>query len=91
MYFIPLTVTTETITKLNEFKDTIDGFANIILAFGLVSSVLILIIHFIRLGGSESNPMQRNKVLKDIATTLVITALMGSVGLISKIVIYLVA
>ena len=73
--------------KLKEFKIFMDKYSNIILAFGLVTSVLIFIIHFIRLASTYNHPIARQEVIRDIGVTGLIIALMGGIGLVSKLVV----
>lgn len=82
-------VNDETYEKINEFKDEISHISTIVIAFSAVTSVLIFIIHFIRLASSCNHPLIRSKILKDIAITGICTALIGAIGLISKIFINL--
>lgn len=57
-----------------EFGTTVNGF----LGFFLVSSILIMIIHFIRLGQHGDKPALRTKVMNDMMITGVCTAVIGS-------------
>lgn len=75
----------DTVDKIAEFKDEINFISNIIIGFSAVSSVLIFIIHFIRLAGAQNNPTVRGKVLGDIMITGICTSLIGAIGIISKI------
>lgn len=78
-------INSETNKSINDFKNEINKIANICIVFSLVSSVLILIIHFIRLSLTFNNSILRYKVLENIGISLVCTSLMGAVGLIFKI------
>lgn len=75
----------ETTEKINEFKAEIGSIINIALAFISVTSVLIFIIHFIRLANAYDHPLFRRKVMEDISTSAIVTALIGGIGLVSKI------
>lgn len=76
----------DTNVKILEFKKVVDFFSNIAIAFSLLTSVLLLIIHFIRLAGSNAHPLLRHDVIRDIGVTGIITASIGAIGLLSKLV-----
>lgn len=75
----------ETYEKIDEFKHEINYISNIIIAFAVVTSVLIFIIHFIRLSFHANQPMFRALVIKDIMITGVCTGLIGAISIIVKI------
>lgn len=76
----------ETYEKINDFKDEMNKISNIIMAFSLVTSVLIFVIHFIRLAfHAGGKPMMRSLVIRDIMISGVCTGLIGAIGLIMKI------
>lgn len=75
----------ETIEKIDDFKKEIGSITNIILAFVSITSVLIFIVHFIRLANSYDHPFLRRKVQSDLAVTAVVTALIGAIGIVAKI------
>lgn len=64
--------------KLNAFKNEFGTTVNGFLGFFLVSSILIMIIHFIRLGQHGDKPALRAKVMNDMMITGVCTAVIGS-------------
>lgn len=70
---------------IGEFKDTMNTISNIFLAISAVSSVLIFIIHFIRLASSYNHPMIRHKVIVDIMISGICTAGIGAFGLFFKL------
>lgn len=78
-------INNDTIGKIKAFKNEINFIANVIIAFAAVTSVLIFIVHFIRLANSYDHPITRKKIINDIYVTAICTALIGAVGLISKI------
>lgn len=75
----------ETKEKIDDFKTEIGSITNVILAFVSVTSVLIFIVHFIRLANSYDHPFLRRKILNDIGTTAIVTGLIGAIGLITKL------
>mgnify|MGYP001156486688 FL=1 len=75
----------KTVEKINDFKNEVGSITNIFLAFASITSVLIFIIHFIRLANSYDHPFTRRKVLNDIGTTAIVTGLIGAIGLITKL------
>ena len=66
------------VDKINAFKDEFGVTINGLMAFFTASAILILIIHFIRLGQHGANPMARMKIMQDILVTSVCTAIIGS-------------
>lgn len=70
---------------LGELKNTISEITNIVIVFAVTSSTLIFIIHFISLGKNSDNPNKRSIASNNILTTGIITALLGSIGLITKL------
>ena len=75
----------DTNEAIGEFKDTINKIANILLAIAALSSVLIFIIHFLRLGAAHNHPMSRYRIMKDIMVSGIVTALIGAIGLVFKL------
>lgn len=73
--------------SLSKLKTTINDITKFIVAFGLITSVLLLIIHFIRLGMIPARPFDRRKVLNDIAIVFICTTAMGALGLIAALII----
>lgn len=53
-----------------------------ITGFGAVTSVLIFIYHFIKLGAVADNPWERREVMKNILISGICTALLGGISLI---------
>jgi hypothetical protein len=68
-----------------EYKDEIKVIANILIGFSAVTSVLIFIIHFLRLGGLHSRPHKRKEVIKDLMVSGMCTAAIGGFGLLFRI------
>lgn len=64
--------------KMNAFKDEFSITINGLMGFFLASSVLIMIIHFIRLGQHGDKPHLRMKVMNDLIITGICTAAIGS-------------
>lgn len=85
------TLTPEEVSKLNKalgaFKGEINDLATFLIAFTLVTAILCLIIHFIRLQGSYSHPLIRRDILKDIFTVLICVSLLSAVGLIISLIL----
>lgn len=70
---------------LVEYKDEIGMIANLIIAFSAIFSVLIFIIHFMRLGFAGSDPKKRSEVIQSLAISAICTAITGGFGLFFKI------
>lgn len=77
----------ELTSKLQAFQDEFGTTVNGLMAFFMASSVLIFIIHFIRLGQHGANPMARMKIMQDILITGVCTAIIGSLWLVYGLVV----
>lgn len=75
----------ETNRAIAEFSKEINIIANILIAFSLVTSVLIVIIHFVRISGTYQHSLFRYRVLMQMGTSLLCTALMGIVGVLFKV------
>ena len=75
----------DTVKAVGEFKNEINFIANILLAIAAVSSVLIFILHFLKLGITFNHPMWRYRAIKDIWVSGICTALIGAIGLIFKL------
>ena len=73
--------------SLSKLKTTINDITKFIVAFGLITSVLLLIIHFVRLGMIPARPFHRRKVIDDIAIVFICITAMGALGLIAEIII----
>lgn len=71
---------------ISELRQEISFYSGMFSAFVLLTSVLILTIHFVRLATSYNHPLHRRKIMEDIATVLVTTALLGGVGIIVYVV-----
>lgn len=78
-------INNETYEKIDDFRKEINTLTNIAIGFAAVTSVLIFIIHFIRLAFNAGQPMLRALVIRDIMITGVCTALIGGIGIIVKI------
>lgn len=76
----------ETNTKLAEFAELVSNYADILIAFALSTSVLIFIIHFIRLANSFDHPFMRRQVQRDIFITGIVTALIGGITIVVKVI-----
>lgn len=69
-----------------KLKESINDITKFVVAGGLLTSVLILIILFIRLGTIPGRPFDRRKVINDIGIVAICTAGMGALGLIAWLV-----
>ena len=79
---IPTYVKGEVIQKFQDFIAEYNILLSGVWAFFMTSSVLIFIIHFIKLGQWSNYPMVRQKIMSDLVVTGVCTALLGSFGLV---------
>lgn len=75
----------ETIEAINDFKDEMSTISTYLIAFAAISSVLIFIIHFVRLGASHNHPIFRAKIIREMLVSGICTALIGAIGLIFKV------
>lgn len=67
------------------YKDEIAILSNVMIAIAAVLSVLIFIIHFLRLGGYHTHPMMRKRAISDLFVSGICTALIGGFGVIFRI------
>ncbi len=67
--------------------DEWEKFLVFILAFGLLTSILIFIVLMVKLSQSGDNPFDRRQVLGDIFVLLVTTAILGSFGVFFAVVV----
>lgn len=65
--------------KISDFGKTISFYTNIFIAFSLATSILVLIIHFVRLAIVAHNPKLKKEVLGNIITTCIVTAITGTI------------
>lgn len=70
---------------LREVKGEVDTITAWIAAFGVLTAILIFIIHMIRLAHYGDNPYERQEVVKDIWITVITTALLGSIGVVIRL------
>ena len=78
---LPNYVKQEVTGKFAEFIDEYNILLSGMWGFFMTSSVLIFIIHFIKLGKFSDNPFARKKIMNDMLITGICTALLGSFGL----------
>lgn len=71
---------------LMKFQQTVDKYGDVLMGFALSTSVLIFLIHFIRLANSYDHPFMRRQVQRDIFITGIAVAMIGAIGVIGKIV-----
>lgn len=69
-----------------KLKESINDITKFVVAGGLLTSVLILIVLFIRLGSIPTRPFDRRKVINDIIIVAICTAGMGGLGMIAWLV-----
>lgn len=75
----------DTMSAIGEFKDEIGVIGNFLIAFSAVTSVLVFIIHFVKLSISPSHPIMRHKIMMELLVSAVCTSLIGAIGLIFKL------
>lgn len=68
--------------KIQAFQQECGTLINGLLGFFLASSVLIMIVHFIRLGQYGDKPVMRAKVMNDMLITGICTAGIGSLWVV---------
>lgn len=71
---------------LANFQEVVGKYGDILMAFALSTSVLIFIIHFIRLANSYDHPFLRRQVQRDIFITGIVVAMIGAIRIIGAIV-----
>lgn len=79
------------VNEINEVLKNVNGriktVINILAAFGLATSVLLLIIIFVQLGNPNMpHPARRADVINKLGVVLVTTALMSSVWLVGSLI-----
>lgn len=79
---VPNYVKAEVIGKFQDFIKEYNVLLNGVWAFFMVSSVLIFIVHFIKLGQWSNYPVVRQKIMGDLLVTGICTGLLGSFGLV---------
>lgn len=73
---------------INEFATKWSVVVNGVLGFAILTSVLCLVVQFMKLGITSGNPGERQKVVKDLIIVAICTALLGSSGTLWYIVMY---
>lgn len=79
---LPNYMKAEVIGRFQAFIEEYNILINGVWAFFMMSSVLIFIIHFIRLAHWSGNAYGLYRVKKDLLITAICTALFGSFGLV---------
>ena len=79
---LPLYVKEGVVEKFNQFLEEYNILLSGVWGFFMTSSVLIFIVHFIKLGRFSGQPVMRQKIMNDLLVTGVCTALLGSFGLV---------
>lgn len=69
--------------SFGKLKKEINDITKFVVAGGLLTSVLVLIILFIKLGTIPTRPFDRRKVLNDIVIVAICTAGMGALGMVA--------
>ena len=77
---LPPYVKDEVIYRFRSFIDEYNVLLSGVWGFFMASSVLIFIIHFIKLGQWSHYPMVREKIMNDLMVTGICTAILGSFG-----------
>ena len=73
---------------LGAFLAEISWIFNAVYAVGLATSILIFTINFFKLAKAPNHPLLRGRILQDILISGVVTALLGSIGIIYAILVY---
>lgn len=68
-----------------KFMDDYHFLVSIVAGVGALTSILVFIIHFIRLGSCPDIPYLRYKIMRDMLTSGVATALLGAITLVMGI------
>lgn len=71
---------------LDEYRVILAGMAGI----GALTSVMVFIFHFIKLGTMPSHPIQRREVMNNMLISAICTALLGGISLVLTIFYYIV-
>ncbi|WPS85461.1 hypothetical protein SMD22_02180 (plasmid) [Brevibacillus halotolerans] len=64
-----------------EYRFVLAGFS----AIGVLTSILIFIYHMLQLGNLSSHPIKRRESMGNILISLVCTALLGGLGLLTTL------
>ena len=73
----------------NDLAGLISKISYFLLGVSIISSFGKVIVHLIRLGAAGGNPQARAKILQDMLTTIICTALLGSISLVIQLIIVL--
>lgn len=76
------------IGAFNDLSDFATTLTNGFLAFSMLSSIAILLYHIVQLALVGNNPKERSQVLKNILTTIICTALLGSIGIVMSFILF---
>lgn len=75
------------IKSFNDLSSFVKMLTNGMLAFSLLSGIAVLLYHVVQLALVGDNPKERGKVLKNLLTSVICIALLGSVGLVMTLVL----
>lgn len=76
------------IHAFNELSDYVTKLTNGLLAFTMLSSIAIILYHIVQLALVGNNPGERSKVLKNLLTSVICMALLGSISLVMSFIMF---
>lgn len=76
------------ITSFNDLSDFVTKLTNGMLAFSMLSGIGVLLYHIVQLALAGSNPNERSKVLKNLLTSMICLALLGSISLVMAFIMF---
>lgn len=76
------------IGAFNNLSDFATKITNGMLAFSMLSGIAVLLYHIVQLALAGSNPNERSKILKNLLTSMICLALLGSVGLVMSFIMF---
>lgn len=71
----------------NNLSDFATKLTNGMLAFSMISGIAVLLYHIVQLAIAGNNPNERSKVLKNLLTSAICIALLGSIGLVMMFIV----
>lgn len=76
------------IDSFNDLSNFVTKLTNGMLAFSMLSGIGVLLYHIVQLALAGSNPNERSKVLKNLLTSVVCLALLGSISLVMAFIMF---
>lgn len=76
------------INSFNDLSDFATKLTNGMLAFSMLSGIAVLLYHIVQLALAGSNPNERSKVFKNLLTSVICLALLGSISLVMALIMF---